>query len=48
MERVVGPVIEANPWNKVFRMILDGADLIAFEPRVRVVRPLHPQAGRVR
>ncbi|MDP6775458.1 MAG: hypothetical protein QGI83_01700 [Candidatus Latescibacteria bacterium] len=32
MEKVVGPVIEANPWNKVFRMILSGADLIAFEP----------------
>ena len=26
MEKVVGPVIEENPWNKVFRMILDGAD----------------------
>jgi DNA repair photolyase len=32
MERVVRPVIEANPWNVVFRMILDGADLITFEP----------------
>jgi len=32
MERVVGPVIEAYPWNKVFRMILGGADLMAFEP----------------
>lgn len=32
MERVVGPVIEVNPWSKVFRMILSGADLIAFEP----------------
>ena len=32
MEKVVKPVIEANPWNKVFRMILDGADLITFEP----------------
>ena len=32
MEKVVGPVIEANPWNKVFRMILNGSDLIAFEP----------------
>ena len=32
MEKVVKPVIEANPWNKVFRMILSGADLIAFEP----------------
>jgi len=32
MAKVVGPVIEANPWNKVFRMILSGADLITFEP----------------
>jgi len=32
MEKVVGPVIELYPWNKVFRMILDGADLITFEP----------------
>jgi DNA repair photolyase len=32
VEKVVGPVIEYNPWNKVFRMILNGADLIAFEP----------------
>lgn len=32
MEKVVGPVIEANPWNRVFRMILSGADLITFEP----------------
>ena len=32
MEKVVGPVIEANPWNRVFRMILSGTDLIAFEP----------------
>lgn len=32
MEEIVTPVIEANPWNKVFRMILDGADLITFEP----------------
>lgn len=32
MEQVVRPVIEANPWNKVYRMILDGADLITFEP----------------
>jgi DNA repair photolyase len=32
MDRVVAPVIEANPWNKVFRMILSGADLITFEP----------------
>ena len=32
MEKVVGPVIECNPWNKVFRMILSGSDLITFEP----------------
>jgi DNA repair photolyase len=32
MQQVVGPVIEANPWNRVFRMILGGADLITFEP----------------
>jgi hypothetical protein len=32
MEKVVGPVIETYPWNKVFRMILNGADLMAFEP----------------
>ncbi len=32
MEQVVGPVIEAYPWNRVFRMILGGADLMAFEP----------------
>ncbi|MDP6118606.1 MAG: hypothetical protein QF437_07635 [Planctomycetota bacterium] len=32
MEKVVGPVIEENPWNKVFRMILNGSDLITFEP----------------
>lgn len=32
MEKVVKPVIEANPWNRVFRMILDGADLITLEP----------------
>ena len=32
MEGVVGPTIEKYPWNKVFRMILDGTDLIAFEP----------------
>lgn len=32
MENVTGPVIEANPWNKVFRMILGGADLITLEP----------------
>jgi len=32
IDRVVGPVIECNPWNKVFRMILNGADLITLEP----------------
>ena len=32
VEKVVGPVIEAYPWNRVFRMILGGADLITFEP----------------
>jgi DNA repair photolyase len=32
MDEVVGPVIEANPWNRVFRMILTGADLITLEP----------------
>jgi DNA repair photolyase len=32
MEKIVVPVIEANPWNKVFRMILNGADLISLEP----------------
>ncbi len=32
MAKVVRPVIEANPWNKVFRMILDGADLVTLEP----------------
>lgn len=32
MEKVVGPVIETYPWNKVFRMILHGADLVTFEP----------------
>lgn len=32
MEQVVGPTIEKYPWNKVFRMILGGADLMAFEP----------------
>lgn len=31
-ENVVGPVIEKYAWNKVFRMILDGADLVTFEP----------------
>lgn len=32
MEKIVGPVIEYNPWNRVFRMILSGADLITLEP----------------
>lgn len=32
MERVVRPMIEYYPWNRVFRMILNGADLITFEP----------------
>ncbi|NUQ00384.1 MAG: hypothetical protein HUU35_11085 [Armatimonadetes bacterium] len=32
MEKVVAPIIEYNPWNRVFRMILDAADLMAFEP----------------
>lgn len=32
MDKVVKPVIEANPWNRVFRMILNGADLMTFEP----------------
>jgi len=32
MEQVVGPVIEANPWSKVLRMILDNTELVAFEP----------------
>ena len=32
MEQVVAPTIEKYPWNKVFRMILSGADLMAFEP----------------
>jgi len=32
MTRIVKPVIETYPWNKVFRMILSGADLITFEP----------------
>ncbi|MBI3945856.1 MAG: hypothetical protein HY321_08045 [Armatimonadetes bacterium] len=32
MARVVAPMIEFHPWNRVFRMILGGADLIAFEP----------------
>ncbi len=32
MEKVVGPVIELYPWNKVFRMILQSADLVTFEP----------------
>jgi len=32
MDKVVRPVIELYPWNKVFRMILNGADLITLEP----------------
>lgn len=32
MERVVGPTIEAHPSHSVFRMILNQADLMAFEP----------------
>jgi len=32
MEKAVRPVIENNPWNRVFRMILNNADLITFEP----------------
>lgn len=32
MTRVVKPVIDANPWNRVFRMILNNADLITLEP----------------
>ncbi len=32
MEEVVGPTIDKYPWNKVFRMILASADLMAFEP----------------
>jgi DNA repair photolyase len=32
MAKIVGPVIENNPWNRVFRMILHGADLITLEP----------------
>ncbi|MFC1712524.1 spore photoproduct lyase family protein [Candidatus Poribacteria bacterium] len=32
MERVVGPAIEKYQWNKCFRMIGWGADLMAFEP----------------
>ncbi len=32
MQKIVGPVIEYNPWSKVFRMILNGADLITLEP----------------
>ena len=32
MEEVVGPTIEKYQWNKVFRMILGGADLITLEP----------------
>ena len=36
MQKVAGPVVEANPWNKVFRMILSGSDHIAFEPEYGV------------
>lgn len=32
IDRIVGPMIEYNPWNRVFRMILNGSDLITFEP----------------
>ena len=32
MENIVGPLIESYPWNKVFRMIMSGADLITLEP----------------
>ncbi len=32
LDRVVGPMIEYHPWNRVFRMILNGSDLITFEP----------------
>ena len=32
IDRVVGPMIEYYPWNKIFRMILNGSDLITFEP----------------
>ena len=32
MEQVVGPTIEANPWQKCFRMIGWGADHLPFEP----------------
>ncbi|MBD3184383.1 hypothetical protein GF312_19015 [Candidatus Poribacteria bacterium] len=31
-EKVIGPTIEKYPWNKCFRMIGWGADLIPFEP----------------
>jgi len=36
MEKVVGPVIETYPWNKVFRMILGGSDYITLEPEYGV------------
>ncbi len=32
MEKIVRPIIENNPWSRVFRMILSGADLVTFEP----------------
>ncbi len=32
MEKIVGPVIETYPWNRVLRMILQGADLVTLEP----------------
>ncbi|MGD2175597.1 MAG: hypothetical protein PVJ27_09355, partial [Candidatus Brocadiaceae bacterium] len=32
IEQVVGPTIEENPWQRCFRMIGWGSDLIAFEP----------------
>ena len=32
VEQIVGPTIEKYSWNKVFRMILGSADLMAFEP----------------
>lgn len=32
LEQIVGPMIEYNPWNRVFRMILNGSDLMTLEP----------------
>jgi len=32
MDRVLVPLIETYPWNKVYRMILHGSDLMSFEP----------------